>query len=192
MDSMVDLTEKYGEQLWLAHLDVTDTAEVNQVVNKAFGDLGRIDGVINNAGYGLFGAAEELSDEQIDHQINTNLLGSIQVVRAALPHLRSQGGGRVIQVSTYGGQATNPGATLYNASKWGIEGFMEALSKEVAPFNIASRSSSRAVHAPSSGPEARGSRRLCLRTTARRQALLVASRPHRNPRPAIPPRWPKP
>jgi NAD(P)-dependent dehydrogenase (short-subunit alcohol dehydrogenase family) len=58
------------------------------------------------------------------------------VVRAALPHLRSQGGGRVIQVSTYGGQATNPGATLYNASKWGIEGFMEALSKEVAPFNI--------------------------------------------------------
>jgi len=136
LDAMSDLKAKYGDRLWLAHLDVTDTPAIHQVVNKAFADLGQIDVVVNNAGYGLFGAAEELSNEQITHQINTNLIGSIQVVRAALPHLRKQGGGRIIQVSTYGGQATNPGACMYNASKFGIEGFIEATMKDVASFNI--------------------------------------------------------
>jgi NAD(P)-dependent dehydrogenase (short-subunit alcohol dehydrogenase family) len=135
-DSMNDLQANYGDQLWIAHLDVTDTLAVHQVVDKAFADLGRIDVVINNAGYGLFGAAEEFSDDQIRHQLDTNLVGSIQVVRAALPHLRAQGGGRIIQVSTYGGQASNPGGSLYNAGKWGIEGFMEATAKDVAPFDI--------------------------------------------------------
>jgi len=115
---------------------VTDTEEIRQVVNKAFADLGKIDVVVNNAGYGLFGAAEELTDEQITHQINTNLIGSIQVVRAALPRLRAQGGGRIIQLSTYGGQAAFPGGSLYHASKWGIEGFIDAVGQEVAPFNI--------------------------------------------------------
>ena len=89
---MNDLKAQYGDRLWLAHLDVTDTPEIHQVVNKAFADLGKIDVVVNNAGYGLFGAAEELTNEQITHQIDTNLIGSIQVVRAALPHLRLQGG----------------------------------------------------------------------------------------------------
>ncbi|NBD27771.1 SDR family oxidoreductase [Paenibacillus glycinis] len=136
MELMDDLKEEYGDLLWLAHLDVTDAPAVHRVVNKAFADLGRLDVVVNNAGYGLFGAAEELTDEQIRHQLDTNLLGSIQVVRAALPHLRAQGGGRIMQVSTYGGQATNPGASLYHAGKWGIEGFIEATMKDVAPFNI--------------------------------------------------------
>ena len=90
LDAVQDLKDKYGDLLWLAHLDVTDTPEVRQVVNAAFADLGRINVVINNAGYGLFGAAEELTDEQILHQIDTNLIGSIQVVRAALPHLRAR------------------------------------------------------------------------------------------------------
>jgi len=136
MNAIDDLKDKYRGQLWLAHLDVTKTPEVKLVVNAAFAELGRIDIVINNAGYGLFGAAEELTDEQIRHQIDTNLTGSIQVVRAALPHLRAQGSGRIIQLSSYGGQATNAGASLYNASKWGIEGFIEATMKDVAPFNI--------------------------------------------------------
>lgn len=136
LDSVNDLKDKYGSLLWLAHLDVTDTPAVHQVVNKAFADLGKIDVIVNNAGYGLFGAAEELTNEQISHQIDTNLVGSIQVVRAALPHLRKQNGGRIIQISTYGGQATNPGACMYNASKFGIEGFIEATMKDVAPFNI--------------------------------------------------------
>ena len=136
MDAMNGLKAKYGDLLWLAHLDVTDTPAIKQVVNKAFEEFGKIDVVVNNAGYGLFGAAEELTDDQILHQISTNLIGSIQVVRAALPHLREQGGGRIIQLSTYGGQAAFPGGSLYHAGKWGIEGFMEATMQEVAPFNI--------------------------------------------------------
>jgi NAD(P)-dependent dehydrogenase (short-subunit alcohol dehydrogenase family) len=136
MDTMNDLKARYGDLLWLAHLDLTDTPAIREVVNKAFADLGKIDVVVNNAGYGLFGAAEELTDDQIIHQLNTNLLGSIQVVRAALPHLRAQRGGRILQLSTYGGQAAFPGGSLYHASKWGIEGFMEATMQEVAPFHI--------------------------------------------------------
>ncbi|MEU8241079.1 SDR family oxidoreductase [Actinoplanes missouriensis] len=134
--SVDDLAAKYGEQFWVANLDVTDLPNVRATVDRAFAELGRIDVVVNNAGYGLFGAAEELTDEQVLGQINTNLIGSIAVVRAALPHLRAQGGGRVIQISTYGGQATNPGASLYHAGKWGIEGFIEGTAKDVAPFGI--------------------------------------------------------
>ncbi len=134
--SVDDLRHKYGEMLWVAHLDVTDLPGVRATVDRAFTELGRIDVIVNNAGYGLFGAAEELTDDQVIAQVSTNLLGSIQVVRAALPHLRAQGGGRLIQISTYGGQATNPGASLYHAGKWGIEGFMEGTARDVAPFGI--------------------------------------------------------
>ena len=109
---------------------------VRRAAGTAFGELGRIDVVVNNAGYGLFGAAEELTDEQILAQVSTNLLGSIQVTRAVLPHLRAQGGGRILQISSYGGQATNPGACMYHATKWGIEGFMESTARDVAPFGI--------------------------------------------------------
>ena len=131
-----DLKARYGDQLWIAHLDVTDVPEVKAVVDRAFAGLGHVDVVVSNAGYGLFGAAEELTDDQIDHVIATNLTGSIQVIRAALPHLRALGGGRIIQVSTYGGQAAFPGGSMYHATKWGIEGFAEAVAQEVAPFGI--------------------------------------------------------
>ena len=136
MDSVADLEAKYPDRLWLACLDVTDAAAIKEVVNRAFKELGRIDVIVNNAGYGLFGAAEELTDEQILHQINTNLLGPIHVIRAALPHLRTQGGGRIIQLSTYGGQAAVPGGSLYHTTKWGIEGFCDTMAGELAPFNI--------------------------------------------------------
>lgn len=109
---------------------------VRAVVDAAFRDLGRIDVLVNNAGDGLLGAAEEATDDQIAHQIATNLTGSIQVAPAALPHLRAQGGGRIIQISTMGGQATFPGGALYHTSKWGVEGFMDALRQDVAVFNI--------------------------------------------------------
>ena len=134
--SVDDLTAKYGDQFWTARLDVTDVPAIKAVVGRAFTGLGRVDVVVSNAGYGLFGAAEELTDDQIDHVIATNLTGSIQVIRAALPHLRAQGGGRIIQLSTYGGQAAFPGGSLYHATKWGIEGFAEAVRQEVAPFGI--------------------------------------------------------
>ncbi|GAA2228930.1 SDR family oxidoreductase [Herbiconiux moechotypicola] len=131
-----DLAERYGDQLWLSTLDVTDTARLRDVVEEAFAALGRIDVIFSNAGYGLFGAAEELTDDQIDQQLATNLIAPIQLLRAVVPHLREQGGGRFIQVSTYGGQATNPGASLYHASKWGVEGFMEGNARDLAPFGI--------------------------------------------------------
>lgn len=135
-DSLDDLKARHGPQLWVRALDVTDTAAVRRVVDQAFQELGRVDVVVSNAGYGLFGAAEELSDEQITRQINTNLAGSIQVIRAALPCLRAQGGGRILQVSSEGGQVAYPNFSLYHAAKWGIEGFVEAVAQEVAPFGI--------------------------------------------------------
>jgi NAD(P)-dependent dehydrogenase (short-subunit alcohol dehydrogenase family) len=134
--SVDDLAARYDDLLRVSHLDVTDLPQVRAVVDRAFGELGRIDVIVSNAGYGLFGAAEEVTDDQVIHELSTNLLGSIQVVRAALPHLRAQGGGRLIQMSTYGGLATNPGASLYHASKWGIEGFMESTARDVSPFGI--------------------------------------------------------
>lgn len=134
--SVDDLKAAYGDRFWTAHLDVTNVPEIKSVVNQAFADLGTVDVVVNNAGYGLFGAAEELMDDQIDHIIATNLTGSIQVIRAALPHLRAQGSGRIIQISTFGGQAAFGGGSMYHATKWGIEGFAEAVGQEVAPFGV--------------------------------------------------------
>lgn len=131
-----DLQAHFGERLRVVHLDVTDTAGVRQGVADAFATLGRIDVVVSNAAYGLFGAAEELSDAQINQQIATNLVGSIQLIRAVLPHLRHQGGGRIVQVSSEGGQIAYPGFSLYHATKWGIEGFVESVAQEVAPFGI--------------------------------------------------------
>ena len=136
LEAVDDLKAQHGEQFRPVLLDVSDTPTVKQVVNEAFAALGRIDVVVSNAGYALFGAGEEVTDEQIVQQINTNLIGSIQVIRAALPHLRAQGGGRILQVSSEGGQIAYPNFSLYHATKWGIEGFVEAVSQEIAPFGI--------------------------------------------------------
>jgi NAD(P)-dependent dehydrogenase (short-subunit alcohol dehydrogenase family) len=92
--------------------------------------------VVSNAGYGVLGTAEELSDAQIDGLLATNLTGSIQLIRAVVPHLRARGGGRILQMSSMGGQMAFPGFSLYHASKWGIEGFVEAVAPEVEPFGI--------------------------------------------------------
>ncbi|NYT79701.1 SDR family oxidoreductase [Alcaligenaceae bacterium] len=135
-DVLKTLTAKYGDQLHVLTLDVTDTRAINTVVTDAFERVGHIDVVVSNAGYALFGAAEEASDIQIERQIATNLVGSIQLIRAVLPHLREQGGGRIVQVSSEGGQIAYPNFSLYHATKWGIEGFVESVAQEVAPFGI--------------------------------------------------------
>lgn len=135
-DALNDLKSQYGNMLWVAQLDVTDTPAVKSVVDRAFAELGHIDVIVNNAGYALFCAAEEASDEQILKQINTNIIGSIQVIRAALPHLRAQGIGRILQLSSAGGQTTYPNFSYYHTTKWAIEGFCDTLAKEVAPLNI--------------------------------------------------------
>ena len=133
---VTDLLDRHPETFRAEVLDVTDTPAMHRVVESSFAQLGRIDVLISNAGYGLFGAAEEFTDAQVDRIIATNLTGSIQLIRSALPHLRAQGGGRIIQISSYGGQVAFPGNSLYHATKWGIEGFVEAVAAEVAPFGI--------------------------------------------------------
>jgi NAD(P)-dependent dehydrogenase (short-subunit alcohol dehydrogenase family) len=135
-EALDDLRAEAGARLWVRQLDVTDAAAVRRVVDEAFGALGTIDVVVNNAGYGVFAAVEEASDEQIERVVDTNLLGSIHVIRAALPHLRAQGHGRIQQVSSAGGQTTYPNFSFYHASKWGIEGFCETIAQEVAPLGI--------------------------------------------------------
>ena len=133
---VADLIKKYPDTFDCVILDVTDAAKVTETVNEAAAKHGRIDVYVSNAGSGLFGAAEELSLEEIDRILNTNLRGSIAFIRAAIPHLRKQGGGRIIQISSYGGQVAYPGNSLYHATKFGIEGFCESVAQEVAPFGI--------------------------------------------------------
>ncbi|OWA35839.1 short-chain dehydrogenase/reductase [Saccharibacillus sp. O16] len=129
---------QYGDRLWVAHLDLTDLPQIEQVVERAFEELGEIDVVVNNAAYGLYGAIEEASDEQIRHQFETNVFGSLKVMRAAMPFLRNQGHGHLIQLSSMAGHYSIPGMGFYCSSKWAIEGAFEALAKEAAPFGIRS------------------------------------------------------
>lgn len=135
-DALQDLEARFGDRLWIAILDVTQSAAIREIVDRAFGELQRIDFIVSNAGYALFGTAEEVGDAQIERQVKTNLLGSIQVARAVIPHLRKQGGGRIIQISSSVGQAAYPTMGVYAATKWGIEGFFEGTIPEIAPFGI--------------------------------------------------------
>ena len=135
-EALDDLRAAHGDRLWVSRLDVTDAESVRHVVDEAFTALGTIDVIVNNAGFGTFGSVEEVTDEQIRQVIDTNLLGSMHVVRAVLPHLRAQGYGRILQVSSAGGQTTYPNFGYYHASKWGIEGFCETVAREIEPFGI--------------------------------------------------------
>ncbi|MDR3437863.1 SDR family oxidoreductase [Telmatospirillum sp.] len=134
--ALADLQREKGARLAVVSLDLTNVSSIRAALAEAFELVGRIDVVVSNAGYGLFGASEEVTDDQIDQQIATNLTGSIQIIRATLPQLRAQGGGRIIQVSSEGGQIAYPNFSLYHATKWGIEGFVEAVAQEVAPHGI--------------------------------------------------------
>jgi NAD(P)-dependent dehydrogenase (short-subunit alcohol dehydrogenase family) len=131
-----DLKEKYGGALLPMTLDVTDRAAVFETVGRAHEHFGRLDIVVNNAGYGQFGMVEELSEEEARAQIETNLFGALWVTQAALPFLRAQGSGHFLQVSSIGGISAFPGIGMYHASKWGLEGISQALAAEVKDFGI--------------------------------------------------------
>ena len=135
-EQLDDLKDKHGDRLWTRSLDVTHTADIQRVVGEAFAEHERIDVVVSNAGYGVMGTAEDLSDEQVEGVIATNLTGSIQLARRVVPHLRDQGGGVLIQLSSMGGHITFPGFAIYHATKWGVEGYFDALAAEIAPFGI--------------------------------------------------------
>jgi NAD(P)-dependent dehydrogenase (short-subunit alcohol dehydrogenase family) len=135
-ESLDDLVAEFGERLLPIPLDVTDRQADFAAVAQAHKRFGGLDIVINNAGYGQFGAVEELSESEIRQQIETNVFGAFWITQAALPFLRAQGSGHILQISSIGGVAAFPNIGAYHASKWALEGFSEALAQEVAGFGI--------------------------------------------------------
>ena len=134
--SLDDLATKYGDALLPIRLDVTDRDGDFAAVKRAHDHFGRLDIVVNNAGYGQFGFIEELSEQDARDQIETNVFGALWITQAALPYLREQRSGHIIQVSSIGGITAFPLVGMYHASKWALEGFSQALAQEVAPFGV--------------------------------------------------------
>jgi len=135
-EQLDDLVAKYPDQIYPIKLDVSDEAAVNSAVKDAVTRFGKIDVVVNNAGFGITGAAEAYTHEQISSQINTNLYGPIYVTRAVLPYMRKQRSGHILQISSLGGRMGTPGLSIYQATKFALAGFSEAVSKEIAPLGI--------------------------------------------------------
>jgi NAD(P)-dependent dehydrogenase (short-subunit alcohol dehydrogenase family) len=134
--TLSDLVDKFGDAILPIQLDVTDRAADFAAVKQAHDHFGRLDVVVNNAGYGQFGFVEELSEQDARDQIETNVFGALWVTQAALPYLREQRSGHIIQVSSIGGIVAFPNVGIYHASKWALEGFSQALAQEVAPFGV--------------------------------------------------------
>ncbi|CCQ14281.1 Short chain dehydrogenase [Rhodococcus sp. AW25M09] len=135
-DTLKDLVEQYGDAVLPIELDVNDRAADFAAVQQAHEKFGSLDIVINNAGYGLFGMVEEISEEDARAQIETNVFGALWVTQAALPFMRAQGSGHILQVSSIGGISAFPNVGAYHASKWALEGFSQALAQEVEDFGI--------------------------------------------------------
>jgi NAD(P)-dependent dehydrogenase (short-subunit alcohol dehydrogenase family) len=136
VETLTELSDKYSASVLTLALDVTDKAAIETAVRKGHEVFGRLDIIVNNAGYGQFGAIEELSEQEARDQIETNLFGALWVTQAVLPILRKQKSGHIIQVSSIGGVNAFPYIGMYHASKWGLEGFSQSLAAEVKPFGI--------------------------------------------------------
>ncbi len=134
--SLDDLVAEHGDALLPVELDVTDHDACFAAVRRAHEHFGRLDVVVNNAGYGMAGAIEELTEDQARRQVEVNLFGALWVTQAALPILRAQGSGWIVQVSSIGGLAAFPLTGIYHASKWALEGFSETLRQEIEPFGV--------------------------------------------------------
>ncbi|HPX36697.1 MAG TPA: SDR family NAD(P)-dependent oxidoreductase [Mycobacterium sp.] len=130
------LVAEFGDAVLPLRLDVTDRTACFAAVAQAHEHFGRLDVVVNNAGTGQYGFVEELSEADIRAQLETNFLGAVWVVQAALPYLRGQGGGHILQVSSIGGVTAFPQLGAYHASKWALEGLSQSLAQEVAPFGV--------------------------------------------------------
>ncbi len=131
-----DLVEKYGDQVRTAPLDVTDEDAAYAAVQVAVDAFGRLDVVVNNAGYGDIAPFEQLSSERFKALVDTNFYGVVNVTRAAIPIMRKQKTGCILQISSVGGRLARPGSTPYHAAKWAVGGFTESLAQEVAPFGV--------------------------------------------------------
>ena len=134
--SLADLTDRYGRQVLPVALDVTDPVAAQAAVATGTEAFGRIDVVVNNAGYANVAAVEDISLGDFREQVEANLFGVVNVTKAALPVLRAQGGGHIIQVSSIGGRLATPGLSAYQAAKWAVGGFSEVLAREVGPLGI--------------------------------------------------------
>jgi NAD(P)-dependent dehydrogenase (short-subunit alcohol dehydrogenase family) len=135
-ESLDDLVTAYGDLVLPLKLDVTDTAAVRASVTRAKEHFGRLDVIVNNAGYAQVGAVEELTGQDLRDQLETNLFGALWVIQAALPYLREQGSGHIIQLSSAAGLMAMPLSGAYSASKWALEALNESLAQEVAGFGI--------------------------------------------------------
>lgn len=131
-----DLIAKYPDTARAVKLDVTNTEDAKNAISEAVKEFGRIDVLVNNAGYALVGAIEESSDEQIRRQFDTNFFGVLNVTRAALPVLREQQSGHIVNIGSVVGISATPSMGIYSASKFALEGLSEALAGEVAPFGV--------------------------------------------------------
>ncbi|PJJ85070.1 oxidoreductase [Mucilaginibacter auburnensis] len=134
--SLTQLQTSYPEQLLAIKLDVTQQSEVYHAVDKALARFGKIDVLVNNAGFGITGAVEAYTEEQVRSQLETNLYAPIEITRAVLPHMRSQRSGHILQVSSVGGRVGSGGVSIYQAAKFGLSGFSEGLAIEVAELGI--------------------------------------------------------
>ncbi|GAB3803818.1 SDR family oxidoreductase [Spirosoma humi] len=135
-NQLAALAEKYPNQILPIQLNVTDKAQIRAAVEQTIARFGRIDVLVNNAGFGIIGAAEAFTDEQVRSQLETNLYAPIDITRAVLPIMRRQRSGHILQISSVGGRVGNAGLTMYQAAKFGLGGFTEALASEVAPLGI--------------------------------------------------------
>lgn len=128
--------ETYPNQVLTLQLDVMVKPQIEDAVSKAIEKFGRIDVLVNNAGFGIIGASEAFTDEQMRSQLETNLYAPIEITRLVLPYMRKQGSGRILNISSVGGRVGNPGLTIYQAAKFGLSGYSESLSREVTPLGI--------------------------------------------------------
>jgi len=133
---LAGLAERYGDRVRTVALDVTDPAAARAAVAAAVDAFGRLDVLVNNAGYADVASIEDMPDDEFRAQIDANFFGVVNVTRAALPVMRAQGGGRIIQISSVGGRVGGPGLGAYQSAKWAVGGFSEVLSREVAPLGI--------------------------------------------------------
>lgn len=135
-DSLQELVAQFPDQVFPLSLDVVDQNQIKTAVEKSIEKFGRIDVLVNNAGFGITGAAEAFTEEQVESQLAVNLIAPIAITRAVLPYMRKQRSGFIMQISSVGGRVGNAGLSLYSAAKFGLTGFSECLQKEVASLGI--------------------------------------------------------
>ena len=135
-EEIKDLVKQYPNTVKAVTLDITKADEISNAIDTAISTFGRVDVLVNNAGFGTLGAVEEIEDEQVRYQFEVNCFGTLNLTKAMLPHFRQRNSGHILNVSSVGGFTSFPGTGIYSATKFAIEGYSEALAKEIAPLGI--------------------------------------------------------